>query len=204
MIGDPFACPARPVTGCLSPAGIRQAEAARAMLATAPVDRAFSSPYGRALQTAEIVLNGRNVPLHILDCLREWQPNGALRDTHPTEHERIMRHHEDAYVEETWKTDLGEGCFDMYARVCPPFLKELDQLGVHHRMGGYVLDDCAHNISLAVFAHGGSLNVLLCFLMEIPPFPLAKFDFALTGVAQLTFVERKGIYYPRLCIPARG
>ena len=39
----------------------------------------------------------------------------------------------DLYVEETWRTDMGEGRLDMYARIVPPFLAELAGLGIHAR-----------------------------------------------------------------------
>jgi broad specificity phosphatase PhoE len=90
----------------------------------------------------------------------------------------------------------------MYARICPPFLKELAQLGIHHRMGGYVLEERAKNLSIAVFSHGGTLNVLLSFILGIPPFPVGCFGFELTGLATVRFNERNGIFYPMLSLPA--
>ena len=88
----------------------------------------------------------------------------------------------------------------MYARIGPPFLKELAGLGIHHRMGGFVLDERARNLSIAVFSHGGTLNVLLSFILGIPPFPFASFGFELTGVATVRFTERRGIFYPLLTV----
>ena len=54
MKGDPCCEPASPVTGCLHPDGVAQAEALGRALAATPIDVAFSSPYGRAVETAEI------------------------------------------------------------------------------------------------------------------------------------------------------
>ena len=53
MAGDPYAEPSSPVTGCLSPEGIAQAEALASALAGTPIDAALSSPYGRAVETAD-------------------------------------------------------------------------------------------------------------------------------------------------------
>jgi broad specificity phosphatase PhoE len=202
MRGDPFVCPEPPVTGCLSNAGIAQAARACEALAATRIDVAFSSPYGRALQTAGIVLEGRAVPLTILDGLKEWQPNRALKTMPPQDHERILTLQDELYVEETWQTELGEGCLEMSARVWPCVLKALASCGIHHRMGGFILDDDARDLGLAFFAHGGSLGVALSFILGMPPFPLARFSFDLTGVARVTFVERKGIFHPQLAIPA--
>ncbi len=205
MTGDPGVEPERPVTGCLSEErGVPQAEATAGALADTHFDVAFSSPYGRALQTAEIVLRGRDVPIKVLSVLREGQVNTALSDMPSTEYEEIVRRDVERYAEETWKTDLGEGCYDMYARIVPPFLRELDALGIHCRMGGYVPDEEARDLSIAVFAHGGSLNVLLSFLLGTRPFPVGSFSFELTGVATVGFSERRGIYHPALRIRALG
>ncbi|GEM_PF-660700 len=202
MDGDPFVCPPSPVRGCLSEsAGVPQAQRARAGLTDVPIDLALSSPYGRALQTAEIVLAGRCVPLKVLAFLREWQPDRALEALPEAQYEQLIERDAQRHPGECWKTELGEGCFDLYARICPPFLQELAALGIHHRLGGFVLEERARALSIAVFAHGGTLNVLLSFLLGVPPFPLATFEFALTGVAMVKFTERCGISYPTLAIP---
>ncbi len=201
--GDPFATPARPVDGYLAdPIGLQQAKATAQALRKTRIDVAFSSPYGRALQTAEIVLAGREVPLHVLPALREWMPNPDLEKLPSTTRERMERQTGDLYAEETWKTELGEGTYEMYARIVPPFLAELDTLGIHSRMGGFVVDERARGLSVAVFAHGGSLNVLLSHLLGLRPFPVGAFAFEETGLAIVELPERRGIAHPRLVIRA--
>lgn len=201
--GDPFATPAPPVAGYLSePLGLRQAQATAEALKGTRIDRAFSSPYGRALQTAEIVLAGRKVPIQVLPALREWMPNRALRDAPSPMFESMQRQAGDLYVEETWKTELGEGTYEMYARIVPPFLAELDKLGIHARLGGFVLDEKARGLSIAVFAHGGSLNVLLSHLLGLRPFPVGAFAFEETGLAVVELPEQRGVAHPRLVIRA--
>lgn len=203
MAGDPFICPERPVQGCLSEDyGILQAEATAEALKDEKFDIALSSPYGRALQTAEIVLAGRALDIRILPYLYEWMPNRELEKVPSTAFEEMQREAGEAYAEETWKTDMGEGYFDMCTRIIPPFLKELGKLGIHSRMGGFVPDEHAKELSVAVFGHGGSLGVLLNFLLGVRPFPVGSFSFAHTGAAMIQFAERKGIYYPQLIIPA--
>lgn len=203
MAGDPFVCPERPVTGCLSEeVGIRQAEATGEALKNEIYDYAFSSPYGRALQTAEIVLAGRSLDIGIMPYLYEWMPNRELEKVPSTVFEEMQRQAGDAYAEETWKTELGEGYFDMCARIVPPFLKDMSKIGIHSRMGGFVPEAGAEKLSVAIFAHGGSLGVLMNFLLGVRPFPVASFSFEHTGVAVIDFVDRKGIYYPRLIVPA--
>ncbi len=200
MAGDPFVRPERPVRGCLSKKGILQAKALRKRLAGEKIDIVFSSSYGRAIQTAEIATAGRRIPIKIFEFLREWTPDRSLKNLPSTKYEEIERMNADRYAEQTWKTELGEGTFDMYARICPPFLKELEDLGVKAACGGFVPEKKARDISIAVFAHGGSLNTLISFILESRPFPVGRFSFRHTGVATMEFTEKKGVFHPSLVI----
>lgn len=201
MKGDPFICPEPGVSGCLSDdAGVPQAQALAEAMKDERIDVAFTSPFGRALQTCEIVMEGHDVQIKILPFLYEWMPDQTLKELPSCEFEKINKMSEDAYAEETWKTDMGEGCYDMYARICPPFLKELATVGIHSRYGGFVPDSGSEDKVVAVFAHGGSLNVLLSFLLGMTPFPVGRFGFELTGVATLNFSEKGGVYYPQLLL----
>jgi broad specificity phosphatase PhoE len=203
MTGDPFICPERPVQGCLTEkTGVLQAEATAYALKDVRFDIAFSSPMGRALQTAEIVLAGRDIEIKIIPSIHEWMPSEEVQKISSEEFEAIMKKQSEAYIEETWKTEAGEGTLEMQARIIPPFLKELGKLGIHSRMGGYVLDEHARDLSIVVFAHGGSLGVLMNFLLGVRSFPISSFSFEHTGVAVIEFTERRGIYYPQLVISA--
>lgn len=201
MKGDPFVCPEPGVTGCLSEdVGIPQAQALHEAMKDEQIDFAFSSPYGRALQTSEIVMGDRDLAIKILPFMHEWMPDRSLNELPSCEFEKINKMSNEAFAEETWKTAMGEGCYDMYARICPPFLQELAKIGIRSRHGGFVPDPGAENLVIAVFAHGGSLNVLLSFLLGMNPFPVGRFSFELTGVATLHFSEKGGVYYPQLLL----
>lgn len=200
MAGDPYLCPDRPVSGCLSPEGVAQARALGVALASTHIDAAFSSPYGRALQTAEIAFAERGVPITIVPGLEEWKPDPALRDVTSTVFEALQMRDRERYAEETWKTEQGEGAFDVYARVVPALLGALASFGWHHRMGGWIPDPGTEEATVAITAHGGSLNVMLAFILGVAPFPVGRFSFALTGVATIGFTERHGIYYPALSL----
>ena len=203
MAGDPFCEPAQsPVTGCLAPEGIAQAEALRKRLADVPIDKAFSSPYGRAIETAERGLAGRGIPVVRVPGLQEWTPSPAFRYATSTEASAMNERDRDRFAEETWKTELGEGTFDVLARVVPALLGVLAAEGWHTRMGGWVPDAGTEGKTFAVFAHGGSLNAMLSFLLGVHPFPVGVFGFPYCGIATLSFQERKGVWFPALELPA--
>ncbi|MCH2176063.1 MAG: phosphoglycerate mutase family protein [Lentisphaeria bacterium] len=202
IAGDPFIQP-QPgnVRGSLSEdKGVLQAEATREQINPENFDMVFSSSYGRALQTAEIIFQKADVPITVLPFLHEWLPDRSLEDVPDTRMEEINARVSSYYAEETWKTDLGEGTFDMCARVCPPFLKELAKIGIHKRHGGFVLDESARELNIAVVAHGGTFNILIAFLLGMAPFPVGRFRFELTGVLEMYFEEAQGVWYPQIWV----
>jgi broad specificity phosphatase PhoE len=199
--GDTYAEPMPPAEGFLSEEGMAQARELGVQLRGEKIDLAWTSPYGRAVFTAHLALEGRGVPTERFSFLREWLPAPELAKADSAEWEKMNVASAEFYAEQTWKTDLGEGCLDMLARVGPPFLKELEKVGVHARHGGYVIEPRAENLRIAVFAHGGSLSALMGFLLNIPPFPVSRFSFELTGMARVRMQSQQGVWYPQLVIP---
>ena len=203
MSGDPYLCPEQPVAGCLtSENGIPQAEKTARALQHEKVDVVLSSTYGRALQTAEIVFEGRSIPIKKLHFLREWEPSPSVKSMDRGSFSRKMTEYDRLFLEETWKTDLGEGKYDMYSRIIPPLLAEFSIIGIKSRYGGFVLESGAEDAVVAIVAHGGSLNIILEFLLGCTVTPMNTFSFELTGSAQINFVNCGGIHYPQLVIPA--
>ena len=200
--GDTYAEPDPPAGGYLTEVGEGQARALGGKLIGEKIDLAWSSTYGRAIRTAHLALDGRGIPLTLLAFLREWFPDMATAGADATRWEVMNETARNYHAEQTWKTELGEGCLEMLARVGPPFLKELEKLGVHARHGGYVIEDRAEDLTLAVFAHGGSLSALLGFLLGIPPFPVGRFSFDLTGVARVRMHRQRDVWYPQLVVAA--
>lgn len=200
MAGDPYCEPPSPVRGCLNAEGVEQAGALRQRLLAigVPIDVAFSSPYGRAVETAERALAGRGIEVRRVPGLQEWMPSPEFRNATSTEAEAMAARDSDRFAEETWKTELGEGAFDVCARVVPALLGALASEGWHARMGGWTCDAGTESKTIAIFAHGGSLNAMLSFLLRVPPFPVGAFSFGLCGVAEVEFSQRRGIWHPAL------
>lgn len=199
--GDPFCKPQFPVSGCLNDEGIAQAETLRDAIKDVKIDAAFSSAYGRAMQTGQIALEGRGINIRIVDGIEEWHPVQLEREVPNTEYEKMLERDKEFYLEETWKTEQGEGTFDMYARVVPALLGALAEEGWHNRMGGWIPDPGTENKTIAIFAHGGSISTMLAFLLQTYPSPAGRFGLGHTAVAQIGFNQRHGIYYPYLNIP---
>ena len=127
--GDTYAEPAPPAEGFLSDEGMCQARELGRQLQGEKIDLAWTSTYGRAVFTAHLALEGRGIPTSQFSFLREWLPDRKIAQADATEWEKMNVAAAESYAEQTWKTDLGEGCLDMLARVGPPFFKELEKVG---------------------------------------------------------------------------
>ena len=204
MAGDPFCRPPAGVDGCLSAAGERQAADLGRALAHYRVDRVNTSPSGRARQTAETAFGQRGIPIEVLDGLHEWLPNRDLERIPSTTLERMHARVEALPADRLWQTELGESTLQLLDRVGPPFCARLAELGVERRHGGYVVAAEAHDLVIAVVAHGGSLGALATFLLGLAPFPVAPFDFGLTGVLHLRLRRRGEVHYPAVVATAPG
>jgi broad specificity phosphatase PhoE len=200
--GDPYEEPDMPASGYLSEDGEKQALALRESLAGERINLIWTSRLGRAIRTAVVALDGHKVPVKHFAFLNEWKPAPEARNATSTVWEKMNEGAGAWEAEETWQSSLGEGTLEFLSRVGPPFLKELSKVGAHSRHGGFAIDDHAHDQTLAVVAHGGTLAILLGFLLKIPPFPVGVFSFELTAVARLQFKKQGSVYYPQLVIPA--
>lgn len=100
----------------LTELGREQAAQHARRLAGVPFRRAYTSPLGRARQTAERVLAGRAVPLTVLDDLAEldW---GDLAGLTAAEREHLSPEVQDARRADRWNTPIPGG--ESYASARP-------------------------------------------------------------------------------------
>ena len=202
MAGDPHEFYQPPVSGCLSELGLKHAEAvAEALNGDTRFDAVYSSPLGRAVQTAQPLARKQALEIQIVPWMREWIPASQLAlKASDAQYKEAMAAAGEIRLEQAWKTPAGEGTFEMAHRIIPPFLELLGTHGVHAAHGGYLLDDEDNSTRIAIFAHGGSLSVLLGFLLGIPLQPYGSVGFKYTGVAALKLIRRVDVWYPVLDI----
>lgn len=205
MAGDPheeFTPPVR--EGCLSEKGVAQAAQCTEALSGIRFDRIFASSLGRAVQTAQGTSDRLNCDIEVIPWIKEWIPADQLTDSEATRYEVMQKRSAELRPEQSWKTPAGEGAFEMAHRIIPPFLNLMDSLGVEAGHGGYLLKNPDDVRKIAFFAHGGSLSVLLNFLLGLPTQPFAPVSFAETGVAVVRLVRRVDVWYPTLLIAPPG
>ena len=202
MAGDPHAYFNPPVQGCLSQEGERQAAMMGMALSRVSFSSIFSSPLGRAIQTAQLLKPLPGVSIQVMDWLVEWRPAHVLEGGDPARYEEMLKRGAALRPEQCWKTPAGEGALEMAARLVPGWVNLLESLGVHAGHGGYLLDNPDDARNVALVAHGGSLGHLLAFVLGIPIQPHPPIQFHETGVAVVNLVRRVDVWYPVLEIPA--
>lgn len=149
----------------MSEVGLCQVKRLTQKLAGTPFSVAYSSDLSRALKTAELVLRGRNIPLHRMPELRElnygvWE-GMTYQDTeaqYPSLYSQLM---------------AGDPAFS------PPGGESVEDLFQRVQTLGYRLK-AAHTEgeNILVVGQGGSLRGLLCSLLDLPLSRFWRFQLA--------------------------
>ncbi|HEX4242644.1 MAG TPA: histidine phosphatase family protein [Steroidobacteraceae bacterium] len=100
----------------LTPLGVQQAKAAAAALAGEPLTRIIISPYLRALQTAEPVLEVHRVPAEIMHEVRERTAYACDVGSHPQLLASRFPHHRFGHLPPRWWNDGVEPLEETVAR----------------------------------------------------------------------------------------
>jgi len=180
-----------PEEGTLTAEGIRQAELAGQALVGQGIERLFSSPYPRAMQTALNVSRKIGLPVEIRHRMHEKTGPGQ-RATKSEIAEKFPQFIIPKDMPEIWWPDHEESWHDVYERV-RPVLEEFRSLeGKHER--------------IAAVAHGGSIDAMISHWVRCPPMQQSRFyhhncAFTLVsyrdGRARIHYVNQVGHLGPR-------
>jgi len=198
--GDPHRHTNPPVTGYLSETGQQQAARLGAHLRDVTFDAIYASPLGRAIQTAQAVADSRKLPVQLVPWLIEWRPAHIMTGDDPANYENLLAAAAQRRPETSWQTEAGESTFEMAHRIVPGWQALLAKHGIQPGHGGYLFANPSDAQRLALVGHGGSLGVLLAFILGLPLQPYAPLAFRETGIAIIDFVKRVDVWYPLLRI----
>ena len=158
----------------LTPEGVEQARRLPQALARFPISRLVSSPQRRAFQTAEPVAAARNLTIDIDERLAEY--DRGMSHYIPLEQVRAER-------AEDW---------DRMAQGMLPAAVDADAFRSRVRAGlADIVAAAGHDDTVAVFSHGGVINVVLHEILKTPQ-PLS-FPIDYASVTQLRH-SRKGVF----------
>ena len=188
----------------LTPTGRVEAAALGEYLAEMGLDRLFSSPLGRARQTAEYVSNATGREISTLEWTRELPYLPLIDDDHISYldlHGHLVRQENYQANPADWKAipELQDVPLD---EILLPIIAESDRflasLGYERKNGVYSIHH-PNEQKVAVVCHQGFGLLWLSHLLAIPaPLMWAGFFLHTTSITTLLFDERKpGLATPR-------
>lgn len=186
---------------CLTELGHAQAEQAAIRLKDEGIEHIFSSPFGRARETAQHLADKISKDVDIVEFMHEikWGSSDGkeiYRDGHPWDTSLYAVSQGYSLMDESW-TKKEPFCnnvvFSELERVAKQSDIWLESLGYRREGDNYrVIGDNTDKI-VALFSHGGSSSALLSRMLNLPFFYLCRAicpDF--TAVTVLSLSDEKG------------
>lgn len=192
---------------CLTPLGREQARACALRLRRENITEIFSSPLGRARETASFTAELLGLPVTELDYMREisWGGEGLPEDGHPWFlADRMIAEEGFDFLQRNWRehpwwqTNAASGYFDLVREKIDGFL---EAQGYRHE-GTRFFCRGGNTKNVALFSHGGSGGAALAHMLSLPfPYVLTVMPYYYTSVIILDFPDFPGQYvYPRLAL----
>ncbi len=190
---------------CLTEEGRRQAAAAAVRLEKEGIEEIYSSPCGRAYETASYTADRLNLPVTVLDYMREisWGGPDIPENGHPwtLSNAMIERENFDFYSRD-WQAHpyfMNNAATEYYRKIAAEFSAFLCSKGYRHEGTRYLCTE-EREKTIALFSHGGSGACALSEVLALPfPYIAAVMPYDFTSVTILYFPVRKNEYvHPRI------
>lgn len=196
------------VTDSLTERGILQAEAVGKRLAAAGIDKVFTSPMGRAKQTAEptcrlleITPEVENWTEEITDYIRIPFPDGSLKSVSALQNTAFLENgnanlsFEDSITCEGFNKSRIEDALNLLKTEGYAFL---EKLGYKYENGVYKIVKPSEE-KVALFCHAAFTRAWLSILLHIPVHIIwASFSYNHTGVTVIEFKNNEnGVTAPQ-------
>ena len=193
------------VNDCLTETGKNQAEAAAKRLEREGITKIYSSPMGRAAETASFTAKRLNLPIQTLPFMHEisWGGPGVPAEGHPwTVSDWMISRDDFDFYHEDWRKHPGFR-ENTAVRYLDEISGQIDDLVLEH---GYRHEGtrffCKTNQqeTFAIFSHGGSGACVLAHLLALPfPYVCTVLPYEFTSIIILEFPVRPGEYiHPRI------
>ena len=195
---------------CLTETGKKQAINVAMRLKDEDISAIYSSPMGRALETASYTANSHNLEIQRLDFMHEIDWENKEENTekvpyngHPwTLAYELLTENPEYVGSANWDTHhffKDNICFDYYEKVSKGFDSFLEQFGLFRKDGLYECKE-ENNKNIALFAHGGSGSVMFSHVLSLPfPFVLTSMPYGVCSISIIDFTAQNGeMIIPRL------
>ena len=192
------------VHDCLTEEGRAQAEAAAERLAGEGISEIYTSPCGRASETASYTAALLGLPVTTLDYMHEisWGGFRIPHNGHPwTLGDRMLEEGFDFSVR-NWQEHPffnGNVATEYFSEISYKFDAFLETHGYRHE-GLRFKCDGGTDKTIALFSHGGSGACVLAHLLNLPfPYVVSVMPYDFTSIIILDFPVKDGAYvFPRL------
>ena len=193
----------------LTPKGRLQAQALAKRLAVHGLDKIYSSPMGRAVETAKPACELLSLSLNIEEWTQEIADRFTL--TMPDGSTEFAVNVENTLYRTAENLDLGKdwhsaeifssvNAREEYEKLCDKSDEFLARHGYVRENGVYKITR-ANNDRIAVFCHGGFIAMWLSHLLNIPPHIfMAGIGINHTGVTIVEFENRDSGYTAPYCL----
>ena len=194
---------------CLTENGRLQAKCTAARLEPEPIRAIFSSPMGRAMETASFTAEKKGLPVTPLPFMHEidWGTTAGADEVpykgHPwTLGYRLLTEHPEYVGNDQWMAHpyfRDNRCLAEYRKVAEGLDDFLSNYGLERTGKLYT---CRRNCedTIALFAHGGSGAVLFSHLLNLPfPFVLTSLPYGVCSISVFALCpEQNDLVIPRL------
>ncbi len=189
------------VNDCLTELGHKQAEQAAVRLKNEGIGQIFSSPFGRAVETAMHTARLISRDVERLEFMREikWgssDGNEVYADGHPWDTSLYAISQGYSLTDENWTKNppfCNNVVFGEIERVAEQADEWLEALGYRREGANYRVIGDNTDRTIALFSHGGSSSALLSHMLNLPFFYLCRVicpDF--TAITVLSLSDEKG------------
>ena len=190
---------------CLTETGKRQAMAAAKRLERERIIEIYSSPMGRAAETAAFTAERLNLPVQVLPFMHEisWGGPGIPEVGHPwTVSDWMISQDDFDFYHADWRMHpcfRGNEAVRYLDEISAEFDRFLINHGYRHQGTRFFCETDWHK-TLAVFSHGGSGACVLSHLLSLPfPYVCTVLPYEFTSITILEFPVRFGEYvHPRI------
>jgi len=190
-------------TDALTALGRLHAKAAAERLAPDGIEKIYSSPLTRAIETAQFTASRLGREIEILDCMREisWgsvDGTAIMEKGHPWNTADRFSEAGQSLTDYTWQAKepwCHNNILEHINRVTDGFDAFMETQGYRREGEFYRVIGENTDKTIAIFGHGGAFTATLAHLMNIP-FPLAcrAFDLNFTCITVAKFDDLQGVY----------
>ncbi|MCR5249903.1 MAG: histidine phosphatase family protein [Lachnospiraceae bacterium] len=187
---------------CLTETGRQQALIAAGRLQEEGIEEIWSSPLGRAYETAEATSGLLGIPIRKLECMKEvrWGSTDGTElyhGGHPWDIVDRMAEEGTDLTGKDWRespyfrTNRVLECVDQVEKGIDEWLEGLHYVreGFYYR---HVAEEAKHR-TIALFCHGGSSSAAIGHILNLPfPYVCAMLHMEFTGITILRFDRKEG------------